>query len=221
MQELEIKQKKLDFSTTESFNLLRSNVEFSAENVKVIAVTSTRPDEGKSTVAFELASSFAASNKRVLIIDGDLRKSVMKNRFKKGTAKYGLTHYLAGKVEAEDCICNINVDNLNMIFPGPVPPNPSELLSGAKLKSLIKKVREHYDIVIIDTPPLGSVVDAALIAKQCDGTIMVIKERSTSYRQARKVLEQLKMADAKVLGCVVNFAKRSKTNYYDKYYGKY
>ena len=138
MQEFTIKQTILDYRSKEAFKTLRTNIEFSGEDTKVIFLTSTTPNEGKSTVSFELAQSFAQNGMKTLLIDADLRKSVMKSRGKKGKVKYGLTHYLSGKTTFENALCVSDVDNFYMIFAGPVPPNPSELLGNDRFKNMIE-----------------------------------------------------------------------------------
>ena len=117
-----------------------------------------------------------------------------------------------------------NVKNLHMIFAGPVPPNPAELLGSNTFKQIIEKMKTVYDYIIIDTPPLGSVIDAAVIANECDGSILVVKSGEISRRFARKIVDQLRMADCPVLGAILNsvdMKKNSYGNYYGKYYGKY
>ena len=174
--------KSEDYRIKEAFKTLRTNIEFSGADLKVIAVTSCTPNEGKSSVAMELAKAFAEAGKRTLLIDADMRKSVLVGRYKTGAVRLGLTHILVGREKLSDVICKTNFPKLYMIFAGPVPPNPSELLGGENFESLINKAKQLFDYVIVDTPPLGSVIDAAVAAKKCDGTyaepwdkILVIK----------------------------------------------
>lgn len=221
MQEVFLKQEKLDFRSQEAFKTLRTNVEFSGTNVKTVFLTSTTPGEGKSTVSFELAKSFAQAGKKTLFLDLDLRKSVLKGRYRRGKVKYGFSHYLIGRVEMEDVICLTDVPNLCLVFAGPVPPNPSELLHGERFEQFMDKAKKVFDMIIVDTPPIGSVIDAAIISKNCDGGIVVVKAGNISYRFAKKGIEQLEMAGCKVLGCVLNQVKISSKSYYGKYYGKY
>ena len=221
MQEVFLKREKLDFRSEEAFKTLRTNVEFSGTNVKTVFFTSTTASEGKSTVTFELARSFAQAGKKTLFLDLDLRKSVMKSRYRRGKVRFGISHYLIGRVEMEDVICLTEIPNLCLVFAGPVPPNPSELLHGERFEQFMNKAKEIFDYVIVDTPPIGSVIDAAIISKYCDGGILVVKSGKISYRYANKCKEQLEMAGCKVLGCVLNQVKMSSKGYYGKYYGKY
>lgn len=218
MQEFSVKQSNLDFRTREAYKMLRTNIEFSGDNNKVIFITSSTPSEGKSTVSFELAMSFAQNGMKTLLIDADTRKSVMKNR---GKIKYGLTHYLSGKNELKDVICVSDVPNFCMIFAGPVPPNPSELVGNDRFAKMVEEARATFDMIIIDTPPIGSVIDAAVISKVCDGGILVIGAGDISYKFARKSKEQLEMTGCKLLGCVLNKVDMTGNSYYGKYYGKY
>jgi len=224
MQSIELKTQELDYKSKEAYKTLRTNVEFSGDNIKVVAVTSCTPNEGKSSIAYELACSFAQNGKKVLLIDADLRKSVLIRKHFKGKVRYGLVHYLVGKYRFDDVCCETNIKNLYMAFAGPVPPNPSELLGNQRFKTMLEEAKEEYDMVIVDTPPLGSVIDSAIVAKQCDGVMLVIANGEISYRFAQKVKEQLEMSECRILGCIlnkVNMSKGGKYGYYGKYYGKY
>lgn len=221
MQEFEIKRTEMDFRAKEAFKTLRTNIEFSGERVKVVALTSATPNEGKSSVSFNLAISFAQAGKKTLLIDADLRKSVMKSRYRKGNVKYGLTNYLVGQKMFSEVVCGSDEPNFYMIFAGPVPPNPSELLGGAKFKKMVEECAKNFDVIIIDTPPIGSVIDAAVVSKVTDGVIIVMESGAISYRFARKIKEQLEVAGAKILGCVLNKVQMGGKGYYGKYYGKY
>jgi capsular exopolysaccharide synthesis family protein len=212
---------KPDYKSTEAYNILRSNIQFCGSDIKIIGLTSCTPNEGKSSVSLSLAVSLAEAGKKVIFVDGDLRKSVMVGRYKINKVIKGLTHYLSGINSDEEIIYQTNIDNLYMIFSGPVPPNPSELLSENVFALLIKKLSQSYDYIIIDTPPLGSVIDSAVIAKVCDGMIFVIEADTISYKFAQTVKKQLDKADCKILGAVLNKVNISKNPYYGKYYGKY
>ncbi len=222
MQELILRKENQDFRITEAFKMLRTNIEFSGEDVKVIAFTSTTPNEGKSTVTYNLAQTFAEAGKKVLLIDADLRKSVMKQRVKKGKTRYGLTHYLTGMKTLDEVLCKTDVGNLYLCMSGPVPPNPSELLSGKRFASMIEAARKVFDFIIVDTPPIGSVIDASIAAQPCDGVVMVVRSGMTSYRFVRKARASLEMAHCKILGYVLNGIDISKkSSYHGKYYGHY
>ncbi len=225
MQSVKLQFKQMnEYRVKEAFKTLRSNIEFCGGDVKVIAVTSCTPNEGKSSVAMELAKAFAEAGNKTILIDADMRKSVLVGRYKTGMVRMGLTHSLIGKQDFMDIVCETNIPKLYVAFSGPVPPNPSELLGGEKFEKILKKIRSEFDYIIIDTPPLGSVIDAAVAAKQCDGTMLVIENNAVSYKFVQKVKEQLDMAGCRILGAVLNKVDMNSKGYYGhygRYYGKY
>ncbi len=213
-----------DYRTKEAFKTLRSNIEFCGDDVKVISITSCTPNEGKSSVSMEMAKAFAEAGNKTMLIDADMRKSVLVGRYKTGAVKMGLTHCLIGKSHYQDVMCQTNIPNLYVTFAGPVPPNPSELLGSEKFAKIIESLKETFDYVIIDTPPLGSVIDAAVTAKYCDGTVMVIESNAISYKFAQNVKEQLSKTGSRILGVVLNKVDMNTKGYYGhygRYYGKY
>jgi capsular exopolysaccharide synthesis family protein len=226
------KKKDLDYKTNEAYKTLRTNISFSGEGIRVIALTSSVPNEGKSAVSFNLATSIAEDGKSVLYIDADIRKSVTVARYGVDIETKGLSHYLSGQNELEEVIYETNVDNFSIIFTGQVAPNPSELLGTDRFKTMIALAREEYDYVIIDCPPLGSVIDAAIVAKECDGAIIVIETDNASYKIVQRVKKQLEQSGCKILGAVLNkvemggkgygyYGKGYYGNYYGRYYGNY
>ena len=212
---------KKNFQLEEAYKTLRSNIQFSGSDIKVIGFTSSQPDEGKSSVSLNLAVSMAELGKKVMFIDGDLRKSVLLGRYRINKPIKGLTHYLSGLNSLNQVIYSANVDNLHLIFSGQIPPNPSELLNDKIFSDLVSDLKKEYDYIIIDTPPLGAVIDAAIVAQNCDGMILVVESNSISYKFAQKVKEQLDKSETKILGVVLNKVDMSDTGYYGKYYGKY
>ena len=215
--------KKLDYYSNEAYNTLRTNIQFCGGDKRVIEFTSCMPNEGKSSVTLNLAVSMAESGKSVLLIDADLRKSVLKARVRLQERVDGLTHYLTGQASVEEIICTTDIPQLHMIFAGPVPPNPSELLNSSLFEELISEQRKKYEYIIIDTPPLGSVIDSAIIARVCDGTIMVVETDAVSYKLAQEVKEQMIKTGCPILGVVLNKVDISKRSYSGKYkkYRKY
>lgn len=225
---LHFSQSENDYRMKESYKTLRSNVEFSGTDVRAISVTSCTPNEGKSSVSMALARAFAEAGKKTVLVDADMRKSVMVGRYKTGTVRLGLTHCLIGREKLSNVICETDVPNLYVIFSGPVPPNPSELLGGKIFGKILDNMKHVFDYIIIDTPPLGNVIDAAVVAKQCDGTILVIEDNAISYRFAQRVKDQLDKAGARMLGAVLNKVDLSGKgmyghygSYYGRYYGRY
>lgn len=220
MVNVEINTPKLEYGSAESYKSLRTNLQFCGEDKKVIAITSCTPNEGKSSVSMNLAISLSEAGKKVLLIDADLRKPVLVGRMKvKGSVK-GLTHFLSRQAALLDVICSTNVKNFHVIFAGPIPPNPAELLGGVLFHEMLKSLRKVYDYILIDCPPLGNVIDAAVIAEECDGSIMVIESGVISYRFAQDVKRQLERCNCPILGVILNKVDISKQGYYGKYYGK-
>ncbi len=224
MQKVNIdKLKKSDYASDEAFKTLRTNIQFSGSDNKVIAITSCTPNDGKSTVSFNLAISLAEAGKRVIFIDADLRKSVLVGRYKLAKQAYGFSHFLSGMAGFDMVVAATNIEKLHVVFSGPIPPNPAELLGNKYFKSLVQQLRENYDYVIIDTPPLGSVVDSMIVARECDSVMLVVAANSTSRKFANKIKTQFERNDIKLLGVVLNKVPRGKKKYgYGNYgYGKY
>jgi len=214
---------KLEYSINEAYKTLRTNLSFCGDDIKVILLTSCTPNEGKSTVSIRLSQALAEDNKKVILVDADLRKSVLIGRHGITSEKTikGLSHYLSGQASLDDVICETNIDGMHTIFAGPTTPNPTELLGNKYFARMIDKLKESYDYVIIDAPPLGSVIDAAIITKVCDGAILVIENNVISYRFAQDVKKQLEMTECKILGAILNKVDTSKKGYYSGYYNGY
>lgn len=209
--------RKKDYFYEEAIKTLRTNIQFTGKNIKTIMFTSCLPNEGKSDVAFQLAQEIGNMGKKVLLIDADIRRSVYVNRYKVKEKVKGLSQYLSGQLAKEFLIYQTNFLNVDIIFSGPIAPNPSELLEEASFSDLLKELRNVYDYIILDTPPLGSVTDAAIVAKECDGAILVIESECVSYKLAQKVQEQLEKTGCKILGAVLNKVNIEKDKYYQKY----
>lgn len=209
--------KKSDYFYEESIKTLRTNIQFTGMEVKTIAFTSCYPNEGKSDVTFQLAMEIGKMGKRVLVIDADIRKSTFITRYGVKQKVEGLSQFLSGQTGGDNIIYQTNFENVDMIFAGPVAPNPSELLEQEAFSLLVRTARDRYDYVLIDTPPIGSMIDAAIVAKQCDGAVLVIESELVSYRIAVKAKEQLEMSGCRILGAVLNKVDTKKDKYYSKY----
>ena len=214
------KSDTMDFRGKEAYKTLRSNIEFTGEEVKVTSVTSCMPNEGKSNVTMNLALSLAEAGKSVLFVDADMRKSMLTGRYKIKNAKKGLSHYLSGQCLMEEVVSVTNEEKFHMVVAGPVPPNPSELLQSRRFVRFVEEMRKIYDYVIIDCPPLGSVVDALIPGRISDGVVLVIASESISYKFAQKIKKQLEMAECRILGAVLNKVNLKSSGHYGKYYGK-
>ncbi len=197
-----------NYFVREAFNTLRTNVLFCEKNVKSILVTSVQAHEGKTTVSLQLSKYLSLVNKKVLFIDADLRMSTIASRHTNAQDVVGLSHVLSGQVPVEEALYKTQFEQLDMILSGPYPPNPVELLSGETFKKLIQTMRENYDYVIVDAPPLGMVVDAAVIGEVCDGSLLVISSGVGKYRYAQSVKNQLESSGCKLLGAVLNQASK-------------
>ena len=206
MPQLELVRAKAQMvkSMEEYYNSIRTNIQFSGRDLKVITLTSAQPGEGKSTTSVNLAISFARAGFRTLLIDADTRNSVMSGTFKSNERYQGLTSFLSGNAELSDVICDTNIDNLMIIPAGQVPPNPTSLIQNDNFKAMIEIVRGLYDYVIIDTPPLGLVIDAAILAHHSDASLLVTKAGANKRRTITKLKEQLEQSGAVFLGVILN-----------------
>src|SRR5665647_874969 len=205
--------------TAEAFRTLRTNIQFSSldKALKSIVVTSSGSGEGKSMVMSNLAITMAESGMKVILVDCDLRKpSVHK---KMGiTNSIGLTNVLVQGVKKEDCVVKTDVNNLSVLTSGPVPPNPAELLGSKKMRDFIEELKNDYDLVLIDAPPVLAVTDAQILSTIVDGVIFV-----ASYGEAQKnaLVDAKHLIDkvgGKILGIVFNKVPESVSGYYGKYY---
>ena len=186
------------YGYAEAVKRLRTNVKFCGSSIKVIAVTSSMPGEGKSDVTYALLQSFAQIGKKVILVDADIRKSVLVSRLEVRTKVQGLSEYLSGQCEMDDVICTTNYEGLDVVFAGSYSPNASELLEEERFSELICHLREMYDYVLIDTPPLGLVTDCAIVARHCDGIILVVEAGAISYRFLQKVQAQLEGTENRI-----------------------
>lgn len=226
MLEIKLEKKNLPFAMVEEIKNLRTGITFSGDDIKTVMFTSCAPNEGKSTVSIETARAFAELGKKVLYIDSDLRKSILKRKLDHGSFKKGLTHFLTGQCQIEDIIYKntAGADDVEfyVIPSGPSTNSPTELLSSDKYIDLLKNVRENYDIIIIDTPPLGNVVDASIVGKKCDGSIIIVEAGNTNFKVVQKVRDKLVVSNSRILGIVLNKVDKSKKSYgYYKYGNKY
>jgi capsular exopolysaccharide synthesis family protein len=203
---------------SEAFRKLRTNLQFAdVDNpAKVLAVTSAVADEGKSTTAVNLAAAFAEIGSRVLLIEGDLRRPRIAH-FLGIEGAAGLSNVLAGQVEFDDVVQRWGDRSLFVLPSGALPPNPSELLGSAAMSALIAEQRRRFDMIVIDTPPLLPVTDAAVVAVKVDGTIMVVRSGGTTGAEVTRAVAALRTVDARLLGCVLTMhpvADTGSTYYY-------
>ena len=209
--------KQNDYFYEEAIKTLRTNIQFTGTEVKSIVITSCYPNEGKSDVVFQLALEIGKMGKKVLILDADIRKSSYISRFQVKQKTAGLSQYLSGQSGLQDIVYSTNFRDVDIIFAGPPAPNPSELLAQESFASLVHTMRGKYDYVLVDTPPVGSLTDAAVVARQCDGAILVVESDLVSRRVALKAKQQLEMSGCHILGAVLNKVDIKKNKYYSKY----
>ena len=214
---------KDDYNYNEAIKTLRTNIQFCGSNIKTIMITSSMPDEGKSDISMALAQSLTQIGKKVLLIDADIRKSILVARYQLDQEVFGLSQYLSGQKNLDEVLYNTTTENLDIIFSGPYSPNPAELLEEGLFEKMVEAAKADYDYVIIDTPPMANLIDGAIVARHCDGAVIVIESGAISYRLEQKVKSQIEKSGCRILGVVLNKVDLSEDKYYGKYakYGKY
>jgi protein-tyrosine kinase len=205
---------------SEQYRTIRTNIQFSSvdETIQSILVTSSAPSEGKSTTVANLAIVFAQAGKKVLLIDGDLRKPTVHYTFRLHN-NIGLTNVLTKQSTLDNAANKTEIENLYVLTSGPIPPNPAELLGSKAMDELLENAEQEFDIVIFDTPPVLAVTDAQILANKCNGTILVVNSGKTEIEPAMKAKELLLNSKGKLLGVVLN-QKKAKDSQYYYYYGR-
>lgn len=206
---------------SEAYRTLRTNIQFSSVDkpIKTLMVTSSMMSEGKTTTITNLAETFAQAGNRVIIVDADLRRPRVHQVFGVSNQQ-GLTNVLAGQVDLKDVV-KVAGSQINILTSGPIPPNPSELLGSTKMKELVQVLSDHYDIVVIDTPPVNVVTDAAVLSTLVDGVILAIASGKTEIESGKRALKSLEAVNANVLGAVMTMVPVTKKGYYSYQYYSY
>lgn len=219
-----IGKQSVDFKSPvfEAYRTLRTNIEFSGvdKKIKTILITSPSSFDGKSTTCANLAVVFAQMGSKTLIVDADLRKPVQHTIFNT-TKNIGLTSLLSSDISVEEAISKTDYNNLSVLSCGIKPPNPSELISSAGMKKLLTEWEDMFDIIILDSPPVGIVTDASILASMVDATIVVVSSRRTEYNDMSRAIESLKNVNANIVGTVLNNFKGYDNNSRYKYYYYY
>ncbi len=226
MQKATIQQNlELDYAGTEALNTICSNLVFSGKNVRKIVITSCEPNDGKSFVAMQVVYNMAKRGKRVLLLDADLRLSVLNAHYNIQLIGqgYGLAHLLSGQCQLEEAIYETNIPNVFLIPIGTDVQAPLSLIATPDFDNLIQAMGAAFDMVIIDAPPIGLVIDAAEIAKSCDGSLIVLEYAKTHRRALQEARQQMERTGTPVLGCILNKVSmdRLSTKKYYSYGGKY
>lgn len=201
----------------EAYRGLRTSLEYSSvdKKLKILVITSAEPAEGKSTVCCNLAFVLTQGDKKVIIVDCDLRKPSIYKKIKISNDN-GLTDYLVGKVSFTEVINKVE-DNVHIITSGKRTPNPAEMVSSKAMDELLGKLKEYYDYVIIDTPPIKIINDGLVLAAKADGTIYVVRSEKTKSQDIIKGYKELESVNANIIGTVLNGVLSSNNDYYYYY----
>lgn len=200
---------------------LLANIRFASVDrpVKSIVLTSSVPNEGKSIVAYNLAQAIASSGKRTLIVECDMRRRSLADMVG-ARARHGIYAVLSGQVELDEALVATSHRNLFFLDSEPHIPNPADILSSQRFRKLVAQMESDFDYVVIDTPPVGTFVDAAIIATLADATALVVRERFVKRAELQNAYDQLKKADANVIGVIMNMCEAESSEYYYAYYNK-
>ena len=226
MPTLEIAQKKINLAkkAEEYYNALRTNIQLSGNNLQVISITSVKPGEGKSTTSTNIAWAFARAGYKTLLVDADIRNSVMSGVFKSREKITGLTEFLSGTTDLSHGLCDTDVENLFVVQAGSISPNPTALLQSENFSTMIDTLRKYFDYIIVDTAPIGIVIDAAIITQKCDASVLVTAAGEANRKDVLKAKDQLEQTNKPFLGVVLNKFNTSAEKYgsYGEYgsYGK-
>ena len=228
MKQIAVKSKlKTEYAFKEAINTICSNITFSGCDVTCIEITSCREHEGKSVLSSEIWRNLANMGLKTVLIDADLRRSTMNHllgvKLPSGT---GLAHYLSkADLAPEDILYETDIKNAYYISSGRDVSNSMQLLAGEKLAELIRSLKADFDYIIIDTPPIGAIIDAAVIAQWCDGALLVVTQNLTTKAEIFRVKEQIEKAECPILGAIMNKVDMNKksSRYYNSasYYSAY
>lgn len=203
----------------DAIRTLRTNIQFAGFNGKMqtIVITSVMPHEGKSSIALYLGIAMAEMGKETVVVDADCRRPMISNYLKQRPQK-GLMDVMSNETDIDSAITATSQPGLYFLDTKTLA-NPVEVLSSKRFREVMKSLEERFDTIIIDTPPLFSFIEAAVLAQQADGTVLVIRPGQTEIKAAQEVVEQLNKANAKIIGVVLNGVPRNDSGYY--YYNSY
>lgn len=213
------------FQYSEAYKSLRTNLEFlsAANNCKTILITSSVPGEGKTNVAINLAITLADSGKRVALVDCDMRKANVSRYLHIPRDHMGITNVITGQDRIQLTNALVNFKDLGIVaLPvGTLPPNPAELLATKAMENIFNALKQVYDYIIVDTPPVSVVTDAAILCKYVDGAILVVRPGITTIEGAQLSKKNLEAVNARILGVVMNGYNVKKSGKKDGYYYSY
>ena len=195
----------MPFATKEAYRTLRTNVRFALQGTgcKKFCITSSSQGEGKSITMLNLAITFAETGQRVLLIDADLRRPAV-SRLLVEKATPGLSNILAGLATEQEALRKNVYPNLDIIFSGDIPPNPTELLDSDRMRELLDRLSMRYDYILLDTPPVNIVSDACVIGNMLDGVLILARQGRSRKESLKRAVDHLQLAGAKILGCIFN-----------------
>jgi capsular exopolysaccharide synthesis family protein len=235
MNQVKLRQNEtLDYSGKEALNSIATNLTFVGRQMNKFVLTSCAASEGKSSLCLQLMLNLAQRGNSVVMVDADLRASFLMSKLKfdtEGTVN-GLVHYLAGYCELDDAIYQTNVEGAYLIPIGDTVANPLPLLDSQDFTQMMEELSKKFDYVIVDAPPIGVVIDAAVVAKSCDGAVFIIEYSKRTKREVAEAVQQLEQSGCPVIGCVINmvtvkslsdksYYKKYYYNHYNKYYSHY
>ena len=214
----------LGYAGDEDINAICSAIMFTRQDMKRIAITSHGANNGKTFIAMHIACGMANRGEKILLIDGDLRKASITRQYQIKRVTKGLAHFLSGQCALEDAIYSTNIPNLYLLPAGQAIMTPLPLLTSPDFEQLMDTVGKEFDLVIVDTPPVGVVIDAAEIAKRCDGSLLVLEYNKQTKGMLRSMQRTMKQTRTPVIGCVLNkvvVKKLSQRRYYYRYGNEY
>lgn len=211
-------EKKPKSIVAEAYRSLKTNIQYSSfdKEYKTIVITSANPDEGKTTTAGNLALTLSEGESRVLVIDCDMRKPSLHKKFKV-TNSYGISDILIKKKTVKEAAHNYN-KNLTIITSGSKSPNPAEMLESKAMTAFLEEMKEHFDYIVLDTPPLQAVADAQILSTKVDGSIIVVRAGITKKGDIQNAVSILKKVNASIIGTVLHDVDNTNNKYY-YYYG--
>ncbi len=217
----------MDFQGGEALNSICTNLSFVGRNKKSFVITSCTENEGKSSLVMHIMENLAKRKKKVVVVDCDLRKSVILSHFSNridGGEITGLTQYLAGYNTLEEVVYATNIPGAYLIPAGKDIANPMPLLDSEEFTQLIEYLKQAFDVVLLDAPPIGLVVDSAVAARSCDGVILVVEHAKRRRGEIQDAVKQIHQSGCPVIGCIINRVSvrtRSQRNYYKNHYYSY